>query len=114
TFPSYAPLYTKSDEPGKHLVVIGRGTQRGTEIFLNSTLRGWNWGTSDQVRRWGENDVTSIVPFNGHDLVYATFDQAATPNESHLSNGDSGGAVFLDDGGVWKLAGISYSVDDLY
>ena len=25
--------------------------------------------------------------------------------------GDSGGAVFLQDGGVWKLAGINYAVD---
>src|SRR5438067_1547180 len=30
-FPTYAPLYTKTDEVGKNLVVIGRGTQRGGE-----------------------------------------------------------------------------------
>jgi hypothetical protein len=114
TFPSFAPLYTKTDEIGKHLVVIGRGTQRGGEIFLGGTLRGWGWGTSDGVRRWGENDVADLVPYQGHDLVYATFDQSAQPNESHLSSGDSGGAIFLNDGGVWKLAGINYSVDDLY
>ena len=114
TFPSYAPLYTKHDEIGKHLVVIGRGTRRGDPVFLESSLRGWSWGASDGVQRWGENDVADLVPYNGHDLVYATFDQGAQPNESHLSVGDSGGAIFLNDGGVWKLAGISYAVDDLY
>jgi hypothetical protein len=114
TFPSYAPLYTKDDEIGKHLVVIGRGTERGSEMTLGGTLRGWSWGNSTSVERWGENDVADIVPYAGRDLVYATFDQSAQPNESHLSSGDSGGAVFLKDNGVWKLAGISYSVDDLY
>jgi hypothetical protein len=114
TFPSFAPLYTKHNEIGKHLFVIGRGTQRGSEIFLEGTLRGWNWGAVDGWRRWGENDVVDLVPYNGHDLVYATFDEGAHPNESHLSVGDSGGAIFLKDSGVWKLAGISYAVDDLY
>jgi hypothetical protein len=114
TFPIFAPLYTKHDEIGKHLLVIGRGTQRGSEIFLNNTPRGWNWGTVDGWQRWGENDVVDLVSYNGHDLVYATFDQDIQPNESHLSVGDSGGAIFLNDGGIWKLAGISYAVDDLY
>src|SRR5712691_11608807 len=31
TLPVYAPLFTGSDEVGHHLVVIGRGTQRGPE-----------------------------------------------------------------------------------
>lgn len=118
TFTAFAPLYAKRDEVGQHLVVIGRGTQRGTEISLDDTVRGWNWGGGDHVRRWGENDVAEIRPFGGHDLLYATFDQHVLPNdhpnESHLSSGDSGGAVFLNDGGTWKLTGINYAVDDLY
>ena len=118
TLPSFAPLYSKRDEVTKHLVVIGKGTQRGTEIMLDGTLRGWNWAGNAGTRRWGENDVSDIVLFAGHDLLYATFDQPVQqsdyPNESHLSSGDSGGAVFLNDGGVWKLAGINYAVDDLF
>ena len=120
TFPSFAPLYTANNEIGQHLVVIGRGTERGSGIFLNSTLRGWNWGPGDGVQRWGENDIANIVPYSGHDLLYATFDQHSLPiptdhpNESHLSSGDSGGAIFLNDSSAWKLAGINYAVDDLY
>ena len=114
TFPTFAPIYSKNDEAGQHLVVIGRGTERGTEIMLDGTLRGWNWGGNAGTRRWGENDVASVVPYSGHDLLYATFDKSAQPNESHLSSGDSGGAVFLNDSGTWKLAGINYAVDDLY
>lgn len=115
TFTNFAPLYTKRAEAGQHLVVIGCGTQRGAERILDGTLRGWDWGSDDSVRRWGENDVSAVVPYQGHDLLYATFDQHVQPNdhpnEAHLSRGDSGGAVFLNDGGVWKVAGINYAVD---
>jgi hypothetical protein len=119
-FPSFAPLYSKRDEISRHLVVIGRGTQRGDAVTLNGTLRGWSWGAGDSVERWGENDVADVVPYNGHDLLYATFDEHVQPNdhpnESHLSSGDSGGAIFLKDSddGLWKLAAINYAVDDLY
>jgi hypothetical protein len=117
-FPSFAPVYSKRDELGQHLVDIGRGTERGSAITLNSTLRGWNWGNGTGVRRWGENDVSEIVPYEGHALLYATFDQHVQPNdrpnECHLSGGDSGGALFINDAGVWKLAGINFSVDDVF
>ena len=118
--PIVAPLYTKSDEMGKHLVVIGRGTRRGGEMLLNGELRGWAWGAGDGRQRWGENDVVQIVSFSSgpDDGIYATCDRptapAVLPNESHLSVGDSSGAVFIQDGGTWKLAGINYAVDDLY
>lgn len=107
TFPVYAPLYSRSDEVGRRLVVIGRGTQRGLERIVEGQLRGWTYGASDYVRRWGENEVASIVG----SALYAFFDQAGLPQEGHLSAGDSGGAVFLNDGGVWKLAGINSDVD---
>jgi len=116
TFPEFAPPYTRRDETGKHLVVIGRGTQRGAEAFLGPDLKGWNWGLYDGVQRWGENTVASIEdggPTLG-ELLYSTFDQNGLPNEAHLSSGDSGGAVFIADGGTWKLAGINYGVDDVF
>jgi hypothetical protein len=113
--PISAPLYSSGGEVDQRLVAIGRGTQRGSEIFLGGTLRGWNWGASDFVRRWGENYVTAIVQGGlANAYVYATFDSSGSPNESHLSAGDSGGALFIQEGGVWKLAGINYAVDDLY
>lgn len=117
SFPTFAPLYTSGNETGEPLVVIGRGTQRGAAIFRNdannvSTLRGWAWVNDDHVQRWGENVVAQIVSGGpANQFVYATFDNNGTVNEAHLSSGDSGGAVFLNDAGTWKLAGISYAVD---
>ena len=115
TLPVYAPLFTGSDEVGHHLVVIGRGTQRGPENIFDGLVRGWDYGLSDLVQRWGENEVASIkqIDSNG-DMLYALFDEAGLPNEAHLSGGDSGGAAFLDDGGLWKLAGINYDIDVFY
>jgi len=107
TLPIYAPLYPRSDEVGQHLVVIGRGTQRGPGRVVNGQLRGWEYGPGDAVQRWGENEVARIV----RGALYMLFDRAGLPEESHLSAGDSGGAVFLKDGAAWKLAGINSDVD---
>jgi hypothetical protein len=130
SFPDFAPLYMQEDEIGKNLVVIGRGTRRGADVMgavtpLGEELKGWRWGTADGVQRWGENQVTAILdgdgialplgePGNIGDLLVAQFNAGAGPNEAHLSTGDSGGGVFLQDGGLWKLAGISYAVTGPY
>jgi hypothetical protein len=155
-FPIYAPLYTNEDELGKPLVVLGRGTQSGAEVYAtritttytlqtydlktlklkpadakklaatdplitytsktitmptyttstNSELAGWQWGKSDGVMRWGENKVTAA----GYFLI-ADFNPDLGPNTGQLSGGDSSGAVFIQDGTTWKLAGINYGVD---
>jgi hypothetical protein len=114
TFPAYASLYTNQDEVGKHCIVFGRGTQRGAPIIIGGKTNGWMWGAADEIKRWGENDVAAIIegtPSQG-DLLRATFDRGAGSNECHLSVGDSGGAMIIqDDSNVWKLAGIHYAVD---
>ncbi len=125
TFPEFAPLYTNDDEIGKTLVVFGRGTQRDAEVVVpngvTSQLKGWQWGPYDGVQRWGENSVAQII--NGDnvlgetglgELLAANFDANGGLNECHLSRGDSAGAVFIQDGSTWKLAGINYAVDGPY
>lgn len=112
TFPFYAPLEGHSDEIGGHVVAIGRGAQRGSEHSTNGVLQGWNWGIGDQVQRWGENTVAAIRQLvAGQDQLYCLFDRAGLPNECHLSGGDSGGGVFLQDGSVWRLAGVNFDAD---
>ncbi len=118
TFPIHAPLYSSApgSEVNLNLVVFGRGTQRGSSVFVgnDSHLGGWLWGGSDEVERWGTNVVESIYtdPSFGK-LVRATLDNSAGPNEAHLSSGDSGGAVFVFNSTTsrWELAGINLGVD---
>ena len=112
TLPAFAPLYPREDEAGQRLVVIGRGTERGPDVWKDGALRGWSWGAQTRVERWGEN-VVSRIAYGGIEkyFLYAAFDLTGGPNEAQLSGGDSGGAVFLNDGGVWKLAGINYAVE---
>ncbi len=118
-FPLWAPLYMGDDEAGREIVVFGRGTQRGNAVYADSELRGWLWGDGDQVLRWGTNTVERIgqPEANFGELLIADFDFGLeiSPTEGMLSSGDSGGPVFLqDDDGVWKLAGVNYSVSGNY
>jgi hypothetical protein len=107
TFPAYAPLYSRPDEQGRSLVVVGRGTQRGNPVLESGIIVGWSWGASDGVQRWGESQVDQLLGVYLHCL----FHQVAGPNQADLSSGDSGGAAFANDGGIWKLVGIHYGVD---
>lgn len=115
TFPTFAPLYSRTDEVGLRTILFGRGTQRGSAIMLGNELKGWYWGDYDFQMRWGENIISAVVPLAPEDdLLAANFDENGLPNECHLSTFDSGGAAFIEDGTVWKLAGINYAVDGPY
>ena len=118
TFHSYAPLYESTDgnEVGREIVVIGRGTRRGTVNTAGGVTRGWNWGADDYVRRWGENKIAGTA--NGGSLLRFDFNLSGVnntgENEAVLTPGDSGGAIFIDVDGQWKVAGINYSVSGPY
>jgi hypothetical protein len=113
TFQNYAPLYRNTTSVGQGAVIFGRGTQRGTDVTVAGNLRGWTWGTSDQVMRWGQNNLDGVTAGGAGlgNLLRFGFSAGSGANEAHLSSGDSGGAVFFQSSGVWKLAGINYSVD---
>jgi hypothetical protein len=111
TFPAYAPLYTKTDEVGKRFVVFGRGTDRGPAVVVNGITKGWQWGATNNIERWGGN-VVANVSTNGNmgPLLIGDFNKGGPPSECGLSYDDSSGGMFIEDGATWKLAGINYSV----
>lgn len=79
-----------------------------------SDVKGWGLLTPRTIR-WGENEVTGTTTINlgtHGDILsfYTTFDEAGLTHEAQGTSGDSGGAVFLKEGGVWKLAGIMNAV----
>lgn len=110
-FPYYAPLYTGGTETGLTLVTHGMGGPKGGEILVGGVLHGWEHGAPDATPRWGSNQVGGVYASALGDLLTANFSATGTAEESTLSGGDSGGGLFVNDGGVWKLAGVNYSVD---
>ena len=104
-FDAYAPLYTNSDESGRGCVIFGRGKIRGAEVVSTRT-NGWLWGTLDNKMRWGTNQIVSA----GGGYLVSEFDGGGS-EECATADKDSGGAVFVkDSSGVWRLAGINYTV----
>ena len=117
TFLSYAPLYDTTTDPtevNKDIVVVGKGTQRGDAAIFGGTQRGWFWGATDSVRRWGQNRVTGTA--NSGQLIRMNFDNPGLgANEAVASSGDSGGGVFIADAnGQYKLAGVTFAVSGPY
>lgn len=114
-FPNHASLYEKNDEIGKNVVIFGRGVGRGSEVRLNNELKGWRWNNMGGQMKWGKNIVDIISISYGGDTLKMLFDpQKNLQDLCSLSIGDSGGGVFIQDEGVWKLAGVNYAVDSTY
>jgi len=114
TFPSYAPLYTQTNEVSKLCVAIGRGFDRGNAVIVSGKTNGWQWGLTPGVQRWGENIISQIYnspPLNGDHLL-AAFDRNGITNECALTTYDSSGGMFIQDGITWKLAGIHHAVSN--
>ena len=114
-FPTYAPLSSGLSDIGGMATFIGRGRQKGNPILQGQVLKGWVWGNTDNVERWGRNIVAGeeIDPTYGS-LLYCDFDSPGIVDECHLSTGDSGGGMFVLENGLWRLAGINLGVDGPY
>lgn len=123
TFPQAAivPLYTApSITLNAPLYVFGVGAARGVEVtgsaFGGGTeLKGWRWGVYDPanpVQSWGTNTLDGVATLGsaGLQLVYS-FSAGVGADEGTLAYGDSGGPVFIQQNGVWSLAGVNYSVE---
>jgi hypothetical protein len=111
--PGLPLLPIAADPPAEDLVFIGIGRNRGAEIKdwdADPHLDGWYWG-SGAAMRWGTNAVKSVsveYPL-GSGIFFFTTDfseSGGTPHECQVAAGDSGGAVFSENGGVWELTGI--------
>jgi hypothetical protein len=120
TFSTYVPLYTGSSETGATVVDLGRGLTRGSAV-----TGGWEWGgylNNTNPFSWGTNTISAIdtvthaqelVPFGDSFLQYDFNNNSSNPNEAILAPGDSGGGLFIDDNGTYKLAGINSAVDQV-
>jgi len=116
-FPVVATLEQNQPAFDAPLVVLGRGTDRGSPV-----TGGWAWGADNHNTSWGTNNVTELAEDANSNLYLAyAFTRTVNgqnvvtdPNEAILSNDDSGGGLFIQNPTthVWELAGINYGVDD--
>jgi len=99
---------------GEAAILIGNGLDRGAATSWQPnppfppTLEGYEWGVTRTVR-WGTNEITTApMPILDTVAIATDFDEGATPHESQAVNGDSGGALFLENAGSWELAGMLF------
>ena len=99
---------------GEAAILIGNGLDRGAATSwqpnppFSPTLEGYEWGVTRTVR-WGTNEITTApMPILDTVAIATDFDEGATPHESQAVNGDSGGALFLENAGSWELAGMLF------
>jgi hypothetical protein len=114
-FASYAEIYSGIGN-GEEAVLTGRGGVRGDAVLngLGQTV-GWEHSAGDGIARWGTNLISGTIGTGASTQWVAKFDGAGgTAFEAGLSDGDSGGGLFIKQGGVWKLAGVNLSIDGLY
>jgi hypothetical protein len=76
--------------------VTGRGTKRWGSQEIDRTL----------IKRY---DSEGSVGYTENHGFLMEFDLANTAHEAGTGSGDSGGGVFIEQDGVWRLAGISTS-----
>jgi hypothetical protein len=99
--------------PDSDLVLIGHGRDRGDPV-----ANGWLWANT-KTTRWGTNLLDGYWlglqdpqgrPNDYFSTSFTEHGPQVTEHESQAANGDSGGAVFVDTGSGWALAGIMSTV----
>lgn len=118
-FPQYSELYERDDEVRRPVVVFGKGRWKGEPVVVDGVLKGWRYAESGVGGiRWGTNVIDRVVTSTNAEpgeltgsFLSADFDREGGDDEVHFTYGDSGSPVFIEDCGVWKLAGIASAVE---
>jgi len=100
TFPTFPPR-KKLD-----VILVGYGVT-GVD---NGSYFTWTIGT-EGTERWGTNtiDGEGIVNSNGFSsqAIVFDYDSGETDYEAGFGEHDSGGGTFVNEDGIWKLAGVN-------
>ena len=114
-------LTSTSPGLGEDVILIGPGTNRGAFTSWQpnppspSTIEGYEWGAGSTMR-WGTNEIAAepATPVLGTMSISTEFDAGGTVHEAQAANGDSGGALFIDNGGNWELAGLLFAIGTFF
>ncbi len=113
TFPGYYGMHSGSSLLNSSAILVGYGFT-GTVTKIIGQYYFTDSGSGRGTKRWGSNKISSIeawaysIPpaFSNSGFVMK-FDAAGT--EAGVGIYDSGGGTFVQEAGVWKLAGINTS-----
>jgi hypothetical protein len=102
---------------GTAVVMIGNGRNRGAATTWNG-IDGWLWGAG-YAKRWGTNLVGSApanetLGSNVSRAFWTEFTKSPPPqvttSEAQGAVGDSGGALFVENGSSWELGGVLFLI----
>jgi len=106
-------LYCDDPSVGTDVVMAGFGNTSLGNTSPNPLLGNYPWVTSFQSR-WGTNQLeTSAADSFGNPVLVTDFSSpldSPTMFEGQNAGGDSGGGWFINNGGTWELAGLSFAV----
>lgn len=131
------PLRSTSPSISDTTLIVGFGREQAastTTWDVDVGTNPWTWTTPATVphlpnvtgyltsdtrgNRWGTNQVqtaTSEIPLGSVKIwgFETKFNANGTAYEAQPVKGDSGGTVFLKNGGTWELAGITVAITSL-
>lgn len=67
----------------------------------------WTSAPAERVKRWGTNEISDAYLQSGNYYFQTSFDEGDTTYEANGADKDSGGPVFINNGGSWELIGIT-------
>lgn len=119
-FPDLPAIAISQSTPalGTNAILMGNGRNRGNITSWDpngppppAPIGGYTWGSGHSLR-WGTNQIDEIPAGRIRGTVSLTtlFDAGATTHEASGVNGDSGGALFVNNAGLWELAGILFAI----
>lgn len=85
------------------------GVPLWTEVPRNqANASGYYWTSNpaERIQRWGTNQIADVYQASGNYFFQTSFDKGDTTYEANGADKDSGGPVFINNGGSWQLAGI--------
>lgn len=107
-FPGVYPLYAGSLFLGEEMIMVGFGNT-GTVTDAKGSLQDsyTDSGSGRGTKRWGTQTYTAPDIVGSSIGFQMGFRVGGTPYEAGVGIYDSGGGTFVDDGAIWKLAGIN-------